>query len=707
MRPCPGVGGRAARGAGEGHGPLPFFARTLGWRRLGAAARCGALKTGCLKGRVQSPAGRARARAARAAGMATLCWLVLPSLKRYGRKSRSKDRFWALDPTRFTPAAYQTVNQALAAVGVPPWSPVWDSRNSLSGLLSREELDSIVVRGARAMDKGSGGGSSASTFWLPAQAALGQVVGLALLELPRRCDGVLSWESQEQRFWHNTCSEKWRSRMVYFRVLDAVPIGDFADLGSPVKAAAIELFPVPAGASRLSLFSVTHVSDQMWRALPCACRPGCRTVADVISRWGALYKIVDLPGVCMRLWPPIAMSVLKKSWRWLGFSVPTLSRQLRKKKGCVFHELFKDVDFDDCGDLRDSAHGWDPGMDALQAQRRASVEAPVRLDMLACAVRKWPLKICDGGGEDQEDIEDICFSKEYVAEMVSWLEFYRDELTCPSQKTVARSSGRYGFEYRAAAMIRFIMVADLVTDNATLPALLKQALHLTVPDVVIDYCLESIRHVPHKSTISSHMFTLDAAYCLHWQAEWERLLRESDANGNLSIHYLADSSPQFGRDWLMQEVRIVPDVANALCFRAEILSLLPDDLDAGAGAEDEAGAAWKAWAESMDARTLQALTAKSRSLATSVVEHILIPTCLATRHGSAVHKLHNMLHALHIDAGSWELVASVLENVTTITSDQGAERLLESTPHTLRELASLGFLPSMGGGFSSGALGSL
>ena len=632
--------------------------------------------------------------------MATLCWLVLPSQK-YGRRSRdeSKDRFWVLDPTRFTPAAYQTVNQALAAARVPPWSPVWDSRASLQGLLRKEDLDCVVVRGARAVDKGSGSGSSASTFWLPAQAALGQLVGLALLELPRRCDGVLSWESQEQRFWHNTCSEKWRSRMVYFRLLDAVPIGDFADLGSPVKAASVELFPVPTGPSRLSLFSVTNVSDQMWRALPCACRPGCRTVAEVISRWDALYKIVDLPGVCMRLWPPIAMSVLKKTWRWLGFSVPKLSRQLRKKKGCVFHELFKDVDFDDCGDLRDSVHG----MDALEAQRRASVEAPVRLGMLACAVRKWPLKICDGGGE-----EDICFSKEYVAEMVSWLEFYRDELTCPSQKTVARSRGRYGFEYRAAAMIRFIMVADLVTDNATLQALLRQALHLTVPDIVIDYCLDSIRHVPRKSTISSHTFTLDAAYCLHWQAEWERLLRESDANGNLSIHYLADSSPQFGRDWLMQEVRIVPDVVNALCLRAEILSLLPDDLDAGAGAEEEeAGAAWKAWAGSMDARTLQALTANSRSLATSVVEHILIPTCLATRHGSAVRKLHNVLHALHIDAGSWELVASVLENVTTITSDQGAERLLESTPHTLKELASLGFLPSMGGGFSSGALGSL
>ena len=76
--------------------------------------------------------------------------------------------------------------------------------------------------------------------------------------------------------------------------------------------------------------------------------------------------------------------------------------------------------------------------------------------------------------------------------------------------------------------------------------------------------------------------------------------------------------------------------------------------------------------------------------------HVFIPTALASRHESAIHKLHNVLHAFQVDAGSWDLVKDICNHIYTVTTDRGAERLIESTPVTLDELDKLGFLPKLG-----------
>ena len=85
----------------------------------------------------------------------------------------------------------------------------------------------------------------------------------------------------------------------------------------------------------------------------------------------------------------------------------------------------------------------------------------------------------------------------------------------------------------------------------------------------------------------------------------------------------------------------------------------------------------------------------TKELCESARPHVLIPTGLASRRGSSVHKLHNMLHALFIETGAWSRVEKLCQGILMLTTDRGAERLLQSTPATMKELEQLDFLPTL------------
>ena len=106
------------------------------------------------------------------------------------------------------------------------------------------------------------------------------------------------------------------------------------------------------------------------------------------------------------------------------------------------------------------------------------------LRALAGAVRRWAPHIV------QANSDELCFISDFLEHSVSWMEGYADEIVCPAtSKILERGKGRGGFSYKAEALIRFIVMSSLVTDNETLPLLLRKALELVVPDTVLEFRL--------------------------------------------------------------------------------------------------------------------------------------------------------------------------------------------------------------------------
>lgn len=160
---------------------------------------------------------------------------------------------------------------------------------------------------------------------------------------------------------------------------------------------------------------------------------------------------------------------------------------------------------------------------------------------------------------------------------MDWIDHYADEHTCPQARHVTqRSAGRTGFSYTAVSMIRFIMVSRLVTDNAMIRKMLEHTIRIIVPDVLLEYCTMSLEHVPAKSTISKYLLALDASYSQMWQGRWTEIL---NADMPPSIFLMSDSSPQFGTDWFLQRMVIVTDIQKAAQTQAELVSLLPTNVE--------------------------------------------------------------------------------------------------------------------------------
>ena len=129
------------------------------------------------------------------------------------------------------------------------------------------------------------------------------------------------------------------------------------------------------------------------------------------------------------------------------------------------------------------------------------------------------------------------------------------------------------------------------------------------------------------------------------------------------------------------------DIAGAALLQESLAALWTLNLVS----DDE----WDKWAEHASPELRQRAQRLTTQLSAAVHKHVFVPTAIASRHGSATHKLHNLLHSLNLDTGSWESTDELCHSISTVTSDRGTESLLESTPHTLAELGALGFLPSV------------
>eukprot|EP00971_Amphidinium_carterae_P314374 6248649-Amphidinium_carterae.1 len=213
----------------------------------------------------------------------------------------------------------------------------------------------------------------AGTFWGNRRVgnAMGQLVGLALVEKPVLQSGVLSWHTREHKFWVKSCSLEQLQRLCFFRVLDVVAVSDFALMDRQVnfmnaagtlltRSDAVQLMPVSAdsgvhgGASstRTPLFGGAATCVQTWKTLPCARVSGGRvfeaagTVQDVIAKWQQVWTLPTLEqdnGI-LRLWPPLAVSILQQRWHVLGYVPPFMNAWSRRRQGGIWAVYFDGVD---------------------------------------------------------------------------------------------------------------------------------------------------------------------------------------------------------------------------------------------------------------------------------------------------------------------------------------------------------------------------
>eukprot|EP00971_Amphidinium_carterae_P320359 6367970-Amphidinium_carterae.1 len=302
-----------------------------------------------------------------------LLWIALPRFRRNRKDDNSKHehepRFWSLNPAELQHVARLWVNDNLSKCGIAPWSVVWDVASKMSSLrrlqLSTAEVEdaALVAQHANVED------TVAGTFWGKSRVgnAMGQLVGLALIAKPQLQRGVLSWHTRE----HKSCSLEQLQRLCFFRVLDVVAISDFAlterqiafmkAAGTPLTHSdAVQLMPVSAesgvhgGASnvRTPLFSGAAACVQTWKDLPCTRVSGGRvfeaagTVQEVIAKWQQAWTLPTLEkdtGI-LRLWPPLAVSILQQRWHVLGYVPPFMNAWSRRRQGGVWFVYFDGVD---------------------------------------------------------------------------------------------------------------------------------------------------------------------------------------------------------------------------------------------------------------------------------------------------------------------------------------------------------------------------
>ena len=137
------------------------------------------------------------------------------------------------------------------------------------------------------------------------------------------------------------------------------------------------------------------------------------------------------------------------------------------------------------------------------------------------------------------------------------------------------------------------------------------------------------------------------------------------------------------------EFHIIEDVEELDRVHRELLALLPDKVFM---VEEQ----WNQWFDRQSGETIANIIRLTAAITACVVRHTLIPTGLATRRTSLLHKVHNLFHGFMMDIGQWRRVWQLLTLISSICTDQGVESLIAGCPLTPAELqAEAGFIPKL------------
>ena len=128
-------------------------------------------------------------------------------------------------------------------------------------------------------------------------------------------------------------------------------------------------------------------------------------------------------------------------------------------------------------------------------------------------------------------------------------------------------------------------------------------------------------------------------------------------NDSIWWSVMADSSPQFGRDWFILQYDIINGEKFNDMFDVMLAWQCTDHADFDTNFAD-ALSAWES----------------------GVMNHIAVPTGIGSRRATLAHKLHNLLHSLALELGSWKQVRRFCEKTIAVVTDHGVESLLAATP---------------------------
>ena len=623
---------------------------------------------------------------------------------------------------RLTSAEYADMNNALESAAVPPWDREFEAREKHKKLFSMVEasLDAgdimFVTDAAR----------DVRPWTRVCREANNRIVGVALVDAGCSMKSPSRRTAWEQRLAIHGTPPAYHNQLVSFRVLDVACIGSFGQMcpenegpACDVPAGSVSLLPVYAAvaASSNAKQSITQASLAMecidtllnlpcYRNQPFEGHPGagffclCNyayardssnhkhrnkngrrvhvTVGNlIVDHWCRTYPMLretlsidaaatslspqQVPSLAIRVWTPLAVCVLHKRARHIITAKPIFNNKFKNKHVLKIHSA------DLCLAFARS------NLPVVPAQAMPELEPHVPMAKsfghAHAIIAAWVRKSKDRG---------------FVSEAEALISFLDNHIRSLRLTKVEHEGIATHHKFSAEALIRMLKISTLVTNNDKLGALLSQALAFVLPAPLLAVAEEQMKHakVPSATTVSRSQRILDASYCMEWRRRWSMLYAQESSGW----YMMGDSSPQCGQDWFLQFVRIAEDAVAI--YRAKTALVL-----AHSSSSSRTWDEWAAWLLDRTPLELGALRQHTRALNSAVSTHWLIPTACGSKRGSALHKVHNMIHALYADCGSWSSVEKFLKSLISYTSDQGTERLLSQVPYTLAELRQTSWCP--------------
>jgi hypothetical protein len=513
---------------------------------------------------------------------------------------------------------------------------------------------------------------TASNFWsdYARRAAGGHICGVALIRVPgARYSGPGSLLSSEHRLLKDWCVDP-SSKLVYFEVLDAFAIGNFAGGGDGLPSDSVDLLPVIWDMRKRRLVTTTRAAvgslsstTSLAPILGATCfRASHRdsdpqptgTLREVLGQWRDNHSTRGWPAdpdrpvdVCWFLWHPLAALVLHRRWHTL----------VSYEGGCPVQLV------PPCRPLQLPGSCIDIVGEGLTVATAT---------LLADSLRQWAPVL-----QESADANDAC-TAQFLQGFMEWADRLVDSLVsirCGGCST-ARSVGVGGAKYELVWLVQCMLVANFLRSDAVMTDVIRGVMLGMLPPMLaagFTHLAAGVTFCPHRTLLSHYRLSFDAAFCMLW----------GDIYGQLPVgtplYLQADSSPQFRRDYLVLEYSYVR--SDRLTELMGILRRLREyATERATGVQDIISEQHRAQ-----------LTSRLNELFDT---HVMCPVGIGSGRGSILHKVHAMLHSFALDLRSWPLVFQACASVVNLTSDQGTESLLQSFPH--ETVKAEGFLPQFG-----------
>ena len=369
------------------------------------------------------------------------------------------------------------------------------------------------------------------------------------------------------------------------------------------------------------------------------------SLSSVLQAWGRRHSIDTTlaKDVCLwSLWQPLAVLALNCEWHTLAV---VIGKQTRKS--LIPPALYSQLD---------SPSAPAPDVAGDDGSLRQDLFSRDRFDVLADAVRKWaPIIMRSDAGLDVE-----C-SEAFLTGIAEWAD---NSARASDDLGDNRSGAGLRSKFKAEFAINSLLIASMLRKDALLADVATSVLEALLPPCFFAWLQSSGAQIKdfdqHMATVSRMRLPFLAAWALCWQHLWADI-------GNACVFLQIDSSPQFGRDWVITVMTYVKDneLNDLQAWLTELHELAQTEEHCNEGDGDRGGPV-----ESFQLQRRVELTKKVNG---TVHHHILHAGAVASGRGSLLHKLHCFLHELFLSIGDWEVVFRLCRTVCAFTTDLGTE----------------------------------